>query len=156
MLDNVQKPARPAFRKQRTTLTSGDFPLARYISLVSVHSLLLAFTLVILPRSHLPFRLSSPSTSSADRPTYDWVHQAITRDPLGFALWSCAGATVVGIWWAEQLGGLVRQKASWDRAQAGKKADDGGKGSKEVEQTGQRLKVSFSPFRSSLLGWCFC
>lgn len=105
------------------------FPLARYTSLVGVHTSLLLFTGLFLPRTSLsaflqsfitgtytptptfdhvsPFDSTSgqPQTGqvrSADRPEHPFL-TAITRDPATTLGWLCAGVAVLQVWWAAWL-----------------------------------------------------
>jgi len=70
---------------------SGFFPFARYISVVGVHTTLLAFVALFLPRiPRDPLRSLSPSP----------FLEGLTRDPVLTVMWICAGAIPLQGWWA--------------------------------------------------------
>ena len=69
----------------------GFFPFARYVSVVGVHTTLLGFVALFLPRvPRDPLRSSSPSP----------FLEGITRDPVLTVMWICAGAIPLQGWWA--------------------------------------------------------
>lgn len=78
------------------------FPYARYTSIVGVHSSLLAFTALILPRSAFA-DLSSPS-AAAQKPRRDPM-VTMTESPARTVAWMCLGCFVLQMWWA----GWVRE-----------------------------------------------
>lgn len=142
-LPKLSKPKAPAsFRKARApSAVSGEFPLPKYLSLLGLQAVLLAFSVVVLPRGDLPFALSAPRTkTSADRPEWEWVAY-LSRDPLAFALWACGGAAVVSVWWAAELGKLVQDQKDWARATSAtdETAEEAVK--RKTEASGKRLKV---------------
>lgn len=78
------------------------FPYARYTSIVGVHTSLLAFTALILPRSAFA-DLSSPS-AAALKPRRDAI-VTMTENPARTVAWMCFGCCVLQLWWA----GWVRE-----------------------------------------------
>ncbi|EIN14683.1 hypothetical protein PUNSTDRAFT_118096 [Punctularia strigosozonata HHB-11173 SS5] len=94
------------------------FPLARYTSIVGVHTSLLSFSALFLPRTtFLPglrplwtalgvdVRAQS-QTRSADRPEHPFF-TSLTSHPALTLLWLCVGAGILQAWW----GGWIRQWA---------------------------------------------
>lgn len=85
------------------------FPFARYTSIVGVHTSLLAFTALFLPRTTLSM-LWEPSTVSADI-TSDTIATklsrlpSLTENPLRTAAWLCAGTFILQLWWASWIRG---------------------------------------------------
>jgi GPI ethanolamine phosphate transferase 2/3 subunit F len=73
------------------------FPYARYISIVGVHTSLLAFTALILPRSAFA-DLSSPSAARL-KPKRDPM-LVIAESPVRSLAWMCLGCFVLQLWWA--------------------------------------------------------
>ena len=76
------------------------FPYARYISLVGVHTSLLAFTALILPRSAFA-DLSSP-TAARLKPRRDPM-LVISESPARSLAWMCLGSFVLQLWWGGWL-----------------------------------------------------
>ena len=103
------------------------FHLGRYLSLLSVFSLLQIFILIALPQASFPFPLSTPRTkTSLDRPEWAWV-AVLTKDPLATSVWVVLGGGVVAAWWAGEMGKM------WEEEEERKK----GKGEKEREEEGE-------------------
>lgn len=84
---------------QKYSEPSGFFPFARYISVLGVHTSLLAFVALILPKA--PKTL--PGTSDSTQQTS--IQGALTANPTLTVAWICAGAIPLQAWWA----GLVRK-----------------------------------------------
>lgn len=84
--------------------TGPSFPFASYISVVGVHTTLLAFTALFLPRAALLRDISSPVTfTSRDRPQHPFI-EALTANPVSTLTSICAGTAICMGWW----GGWVR------------------------------------------------
>ncbi|KAJ7584997.1 GPI biosynthesis protein family Pig-F-domain-containing protein [Mycena floridula] len=82
------------------------FPFARYCSIVGVHTTLLLFTALYLPRTALLLELTQPiAMTSKDRPQDPFL-DALTANPLVTVLSISSGVTVLQGWW----GGWIR---SW-------------------------------------------
>lgn len=90
-----------------TTRPPPFFPFARYTSIVGVHTSLLAFTALFLPRTSLtllqeysPFTrtssFSSSTTSAVRLPT-------LSENPLRTTVWLCVGTLILQIWWASYI-----------------------------------------------------
>ncbi|KAJ7764625.1 GPI biosynthesis protein family Pig-F-domain-containing protein [Mycena maculata] len=84
----------------------GFFPFARYASVVGVHTTLLAFSALFLPRSTEFEALSflrpvvdSMQLTSRDRPQHPFL-DALTGSPVATLAWLCVGAAVLQSWWA--------------------------------------------------------
>lgn len=75
------------------------FPFARYTSIVGVHTSLLAFTGLFLPRTSLSSLLRASSSGDNDQGSND-VLTALTANPLRTVAWICTGSLVLQIWWA--------------------------------------------------------
>lgn len=73
------------------------FPYARYISIVGVHTSLLAFAALFLPRSAFA-DFSSPS-AARERGKRDGMDM-LTENPLRTIGWMCFGALILQVWWA--------------------------------------------------------
>ena len=72
-----------------------SFPFASYVSVVGVHTTLLAFTTFILPRVSKPVLWASSPRSS--------ILEGLTRNPVFTLAWICAGAIPLQAWWAMQV-----------------------------------------------------
>ncbi|KAF8211577.1 GPI biosynthesis protein family Pig-F-domain-containing protein [Mycena galopus ATCC 62051] len=90
----------------------GYFPFAAYTAVVGVHTTLLAFAALFLPRtSFIPIDFLTPHLApttpthltSLDRPQHPFLN-ALTLSPASTLAWLCAGALVLQSWW----GGWVR------------------------------------------------
>ena len=80
-----------------------QFPYFQYTSLLGTHTLLLAFTAIVLPRGTVLFASLPPQQSSLDRPQHRLL-EPITASPVWTLLWLCAGAGACQAWW----GGWMR------------------------------------------------
>ncbi|KAJ6565463.1 GPI biosynthesis protein family Pig-F-domain-containing protein [Mycena vulgaris] len=88
--------------------TAGYFPFAGYTSVVGVHTTLLAFSALFLPRTAEVFDFLKPEVdpsrlTSKDRPQHPFL-DALTTSPVVTLACICAGAVVLQGWW----GGWVR------------------------------------------------
>lgn len=72
---------------------AGFFPFARYVSVVGVHTSLLAFVALFLPRTSLSLH------QNASLPFLE----ALTRSPVLTLAWLCAGVVPLQGWWAGWL-----------------------------------------------------
>lgn len=86
---------------------AGFFPFARYTSVVGVHTTLLAFTALFLPRTTLLFQLATYGTdpsqmTSRDRPQHPFM-EALTLNPVSTLTCICAGSVVLQAWWGGWL-----------------------------------------------------
>jgi hypothetical protein len=149
----LTKPKAPAsFKKARAPAAlSAEFPLPKYLSLLGLQAVLLGFAVLALPRSDLPFQLSTARTkTSLDRPEWAWV-AFLSRDPLAFAGWACLGAAVVSAWWAGELGKLVQDRAEWERLTSGCEETQEEIVARKTGASGKRLKVRRGSLRPSPL-----
>ncbi|KAF8237625.1 PIG-F-domain-containing protein [Tricholoma matsutake] len=92
-------------------VNAGFFPFARYASIVGVHTTLLTFTALFLPRTTFLLEFTTPSPdeafmSSRDRPQHPFL-VPLTLSPTSTLLCICAGVLVLQSWW----GGWVRNWA---------------------------------------------
>jgi phosphatidylinositol glycan class F len=92
------------------------FPLARYTSIVGVHSSLVLFTALFLPRTSLPDIIPASLVAvlplhgndgpafvkSADQPQSRFL-EPLTASPVATLAWICAGLVLLQVWWAEWL-----------------------------------------------------
>jgi len=90
---------------------AGFFPFAQYTSIVGVHTTLLTFTALFLPRTTFLLEFTTPSTDEAfitskDRPQHPFL-EALTLSPISTLLCICLGVLVLQAWW----GGWVRNWA---------------------------------------------
>lgn len=118
------------------------FPLGRYLSLLSVFSLLQIFILIALPQTAIPFSLSTPRIkTSLDRPEWAWV-AVLTKDPLATSVWVVLGGAVVAAWWSGEMGKMwedeeERKLGGGDKAGVEKEEEEvmrkAGRNSKTVE-----------------------
>ena len=76
------------------------FPHARYISIVGVHTSLLAFAALFLPRA--AFADFASPTQARTRPKRDGVVM-LTENPVRTLGWMCFGALVLQVWWGSWL-----------------------------------------------------
>ncbi|THV05325.1 hypothetical protein K435DRAFT_816582 [Dendrothele bispora CBS 962.96] len=84
------------------------FPYARYVGVVGVHSSLLLFSFLFLPRTTMLFEATKPIIdpsllTSRDRPQHPFLED-LTASPVLTVAWTCLGAMVLQAWW----GGSVR------------------------------------------------
>jgi len=89
----------------------GFFPFARYTSIVGVHTTLLAFTALFLPRTTFLFEFTTPSidetlVTSRDKPQHPFL-VPLTTSPTSTLLCICSGVVVLQAWW----GGWIRDWA---------------------------------------------
>ncbi|CAK5280959.1 unnamed protein product [Mycena citricolor] len=90
--------ANPPSESQDVSL--GFFPLARYTSVVGVHTSLLAFSALFLPRmDFLKPDIDRTVFTSQDRPQHPFL-DALTESPVFTLATMCLGAVVVQSWWA--------------------------------------------------------
>jgi len=91
----------------KTTLKSGKtepvhppvdrFPFAQYVSVLSVHLILVGFIALYLPQTT---RFVTPLASrKTDRPQSEFV-EALTADPSSTLCWISVGLTFLEVWWA--------------------------------------------------------
>ena len=90
---------------------AGFFPFARYTSIVGVHTTLLVFTALFLPRTTFLFEFTRPSPDEAfitsrDKPQHPFL-VPLTLSPISTLMCICSGAVVLQAWW----GGWVREWA---------------------------------------------
>jgi phosphatidylinositol glycan class F len=92
------------------------FPLARYTSIVGVHSSLVLFTALFLPRTSLSDVIPAPLLAAlplrgdglptpvkgTDHPQPLFLVQ-LTASPVATLAWICAGLVLLQVWWAEWL-----------------------------------------------------
>ncbi|KAI0074352.1 hypothetical protein K474DRAFT_1581460, partial [Panus rudis PR-1116 ss-1] len=73
-------------------------PFARYTSVVGVHTSLLTFTALILPKTSLSSLIHSASVSEDLTPRGRL--EAITKNPLRTVAWICVGTFMLQAWWS--------------------------------------------------------
>ncbi|KAF5373427.1 hypothetical protein D9615_009500 [Tricholomella constricta] len=100
--------ASPALASPASSSSTGFFPFARYTSVVGVHTTLLTFTALFLPRTTFLFELTKPTLdpelrTSRDRPQHPFLED-LTISPVSTLLCLCAGAVLLQGWW----GGWMR------------------------------------------------
>ncbi|KAJ7672538.1 GPI biosynthesis protein family Pig-F-domain-containing protein [Mycena polygramma] len=123
-------------------LSAGYFPFAGYTSVVGVHTTLLGFSVLFLPRTTEVFEFLRPEIdltqiTSKDRPQHPFL-DALTLSPVFTLACICAGATVLQSWW----GGWVR--AWWiDYALQGA----------ELERRIDRLRIDERKFKHLRNAW---
>ncbi|KAJ7639766.1 GPI biosynthesis protein family Pig-F-domain-containing protein [Mycena polygramma] len=123
-------------------LSAGYFPFAGYTSVVGVHTTLLGFSVLFLPRTTGVFEFLRPEIdltqiTSKDRPQHPFL-DALTLSPVFTLACICAGATVLQSWW----GGWVR--AWWiDYALQGA----------ELERRIDRLRIDERKFKHLRNAW---
>ncbi|KAL4248610.1 hypothetical protein ABKN59_004365 [Abortiporus biennis] len=86
-----------------TTPSIPFFPFARYYSLLGVHTSLLAFTGLFLPRTRLSFLIDQTSSSPETRN----VLTTLTENPPRTLGWICLGAFILQIWWSNWVRGWL-------------------------------------------------
>jgi len=84
-----------------TPIPTAFFPYAQYTSIVGVHTSLLAFTALILPRSAFA-DLSSPSAARLKERKDAMT--VLTENPARTLAWMCFGCFVLQLWWAGWIG----------------------------------------------------
>lgn len=98
----MAKPGPPSVAKGSSHVPF--FPLARYFSIVGVHTTLLLFVALFLPRSTFLFELTRPvvdeaKLTSRDRPQEPFLN-ALTTSPLTTVASICLGVAILQNWWA--------------------------------------------------------
>lgn len=78
------------------------FPLLRFCSLLGVHTTLLLFTALYLPRSTFLISSVPPQASSRDRPEHAFL-RALSADATLTLTWLCLGAAFVQGSWASWI-----------------------------------------------------
>ncbi|KAL5513248.1 GPI11 [Sanghuangporus vaninii] len=78
------------------------FPLLHFTSLLGVHTILLLFVALYLPRSTFLFSPIPPQASSRDKPQHPFL-RALTADPSLTLLWLCLGTAAVQASWASRV-----------------------------------------------------
>ncbi|KAG6865095.1 hypothetical protein C0991_005150 [Blastosporella zonata] len=118
-------------QNENVPLNAGFFPFARYTSVVGVHTTLLTFTALFLPRTTFLLELTTPVMdqelrSSRDRPQHPFLED-LTISPVSTLFCLCAGVCVLQGWW----GGWMRNwwieyalKGSDEQKKSDKKAAD--------------------------------
>lgn len=76
------------------------FPFARYTSIVGVHTSLLAFTALFLPKTTLSSIVNPQAASPVGKSL-----RSLTENPLQTVAWMCVGAFILQGWWAGWLRG---------------------------------------------------
>lgn len=95
-----------------TSMVTRPLPLFSYATTVGIHSSLLLFTALFLPRTSLAIFGSIPNfpllqpVSSLDRPQPEFLEALTASPPLTLA-WLCAGAFLISFSW----GGRIRRQA---------------------------------------------
>ncbi|KAJ6464182.1 GPI biosynthesis protein family Pig-F-domain-containing protein [Mycena vitilis] len=123
-------------------LSAGYFPFAGYTSVVGVHTTVLGFSVLFLPRTTEVFEFLRPEIdltqiTSKDRPQHRFL-DALTLSPVFTLACICTGATVLQSWW----GGWVR--AWWiDHALQGA----------ELERRIDRLRIDERKFTHLRNAW---
>jgi len=91
------------------------FPYARFTSVTGVHTSLLAFTALFLPRTSLSlsFLTGQPEPVDVDHlGASDRALRLLTENPLRTVAWLCAGVMVLQAWWAGWLKSWVHEEAA--------------------------------------------
>ncbi|KAF7366785.1 Phosphatidylinositol-glycan biosynthesis class F protein [Mycena sanguinolenta] len=105
------KPPPPPTEPSHSAPPPPYFPFASYTAVVGVHTTLLIFAALFLPRTpdaygldFLKPHVDPTQLTSQDRPQHPFL-EALTRSPVATLAWVCAGAVVLQGWW----GGWVRE-----------------------------------------------
>jgi phosphatidylinositol glycan class F len=94
---------RPQHELSHSREKLGFFPFAQYTSVVGVHTTLLAFTALFLPRTNLFLTKSSATQmTSRDRPQHPFV-EALTTHPLWTMTCVCGGVIILQVWWGRWM-----------------------------------------------------
>ena len=80
------------------------FPFARYTSVLGVHTSLLTFTALFLPRTSLTSLVDFLANRQAKPQPHSLrgneVLKTLTENPPRTIVWICAGAFILQLWWA--------------------------------------------------------
>lgn len=163
MPSSSSRPPAQAAAALPSTLSSPQFPFARYASIVGVHTSLLAFSALLLPTTgsfksilshtplHPPFGLNA--TTSATYSKRD-VLEVIAEHPTRTAAWICLGALVVQSWWASWLRGWSREGNAKDDPPR----DGAERAKRKMESVGrstrERVAVGFAVLYFSMASRC--
>ncbi|KAF8727142.1 hypothetical protein AX14_004733 [Amanita brunnescens Koide BX004] len=110
-------------------------PFSQYTSATAVHTTLLAFTVLFLPRAAL---LWEPTKhSSTDKPQHEFL-DALTASPISTVAWMCIGVAFIQVSW----GGWVR---SWYIANVLR--SEGGAGERDGDERLRRVKLQKQRFK---------
>ncbi|KAG8801787.1 hypothetical protein FRC17_006555 [Serendipita sp. 399] len=87
----------------RSTSTTYEDPLSisKYVSMTGTQTVLLLFSMLILPRTSLTLEDLPPQSSSLDRPQAEWM-APITAWPDRSVAWMAIGAAMVQAYWASK------------------------------------------------------
>ena len=128
-----------ATSQQATTTLTGPkptlthFPLARYTSVLGVHTSLLTFTALFLPRTSLDSLVDFLSNREIKKPhalRKPDILEALTQSPPRTLAWICFGTFILQLWWA------VWMRSWYFESNILKKA------SKDTDQTVERMMRS--------------
>lgn len=116
--------------------SSPSFPFTRFSSLLGVHTALLGFVALYLPRSSLLLFPLPDQASSRDRPQHPFI-QPLTADPLLTLVWLCFGVAITQASYSTWL------KIETERARAELLGnDEEAKLKVRMRATGEKLQVS--------------
>ncbi|KAJ7608422.1 GPI biosynthesis protein family Pig-F-domain-containing protein [Roridomyces roridus] len=95
--------------QENATVPPDFFPFARYTSIVGVHTTLLGFTTLFLPRTtdvpileFLKPTIDESQLTSRDRPQHPFL-DALTLSPVATLAWICIGVVVLQGWWGSWM-----------------------------------------------------
>ena len=116
-------------------------PVVQYFSAVAVHTTLLSFTALYLPRTAFLSDLTRPvwdpsKQSSRDKPQHPFLDQ-LTMSPVSTMAWICLGVVFVQSWW----GGSLRRW--YVGTVVGVQGSEEEQRMRRVSMEGQSGKVSF-------------
>lgn len=94
------------------------FPYARFTSVTGVHTSLLAFTALFLPRTSFSLSLLTGQQEPVNDQlgASDRALRLLTENPLRTVAWICAGAVVLQAWWAGWLRSWAVEEAAGVKA----------------------------------------
>lgn len=139
-----------SFPTNATSMGAQPLPFFSYAATVGIHSSLLLFTALFLPRTSLAvfnetsnFPFAQPA-SSLDRPQHDFLEALTASPPLTLA-WLCTGVFLVSLSW----GGSIRRQA-YEQHRSVNKVDFEAK----EEQLEWQKQGTIVRLRSSLSHFC--
>jgi len=127
--------------------SDNGLPFSQYTSAAAVHTTLLAFVALFLPRTAILWE--STEQTSKDKPQHEFL-DALTASPTSTVAWMCLGVAVIQVWW----GGWVRR---WYIANVLQSSDSAGASESASEREGdQRMRrVKLQQQRFKVISFLF-
>jgi len=114
-------------------------PFSQYTSAAAVHTTLLAFVALFLPRTAILWEPTKQT--STDKPQHEFL-DALTASPTSTVAWMCLGVALIQVWW----GGWVRRWYIASVLQSSDSTSDSAS-EREGDQRMRRVKLQQQRFK---------